>query len=121
MSDEIRAAQRERIAELEAELKQLREDYEAMRLEWSKSVDERDEAIERLRGEALEWRLACDQWRGMTIEQQADYGQLQAEVERVREALEAIGRTTHEADTFDLAASALLRLRGDLHQREEQQ
>jgi hypothetical protein len=69
MSDEIRAAQRERIAELEAEL-------------------------EVVRGEALEWRLACDQWRGMTIEQQADYGQLQAEVERVR---------------------------GDLHQREEQQ
>lgn len=51
MSDEIRVAQRQRIAELEAELKQLREDYEAMRLEWSKSVDERDEAIERLRGD----------------------------------------------------------------------
>lgn len=51
-----RNAWHDRAVDAEAELKQLRENYEAMRLEWSKSVDERDDALAEVKRLRLELR-----------------------------------------------------------------
>jgi len=49
-----------RVEDLQAELEELRDNYVALRLEWSKAVDERDEAIAETKRVQERWQAALE-------------------------------------------------------------
>jgi chromosome segregation ATPase len=91
--DPVRAGQSDRIAGLEAEVERLREDYAAMRLEWSKSVDERDDAL----AEVKRLRDQSESWRQLAEANGAEAARRGGEVVRLREELR-VADEDHEHD-----------------------
>jgi FtsZ-binding cell division protein ZapB len=104
--DPVRAGQSDRIAGLEAEVERLREDYAAMRLEWSKSVDERDDAL----AEVKRLRDQSESWRQLAEANGAEAARRGGEVVRLREELR-VADEDHEHDEKVLreATDALLK------------